>query len=232
MNKFTIIIILFFASLGAQGQDSTATEQKLPGLYYLFQNNYSMAVQYNDPQAAKTALYSMINMDPMNDSLRFTLAYMYYEAELYPSVILTCMDIISLNPQHAGAIEMTAIAFEQLGIRDKALANYEKLFIVTENIQTLYKLSCLQYELERYGECEVNLDILLANPGLDQQSVIFPISETEEKEYVMKVAVLNLSGLNKKAQGDIDGAREEFNKALAIAPDFLLAKDNLAELDK
>jgi len=39
-------------------------------------------------------------------------------------------------------------------------------------------------------------------------------------------------GLVKKDQGDIAGAREAFNRVLAIAPDFVFATNNLAELDK
>ena len=33
-------------------------------------------------------------------------------------------------------------------------------------------------------------------------------------------------------QGDKEGARAEFNKALELQPDFIFAKNNLEELDK
>jgi len=233
MQKIVLLLIFFLAALGVNAQDSTATSaKKLPPLYYLYQNNYGMAMRYNDGAAAKNALYSMINMDPQNDSLRFTLAYYYFEIKQYPSAVLACMDVLQLNPQHAGALEMTAIAYENLGLMEKALTNYEQLYIATESIETLYKLTFVQYDLKRYTECIVNIDILLSKSEIDEKTMIFQLSDETQKEFSLRVAVLNLRGLVKKEQGDIKGAKEDFQQALAIAPDFEYAKTNIAELDK
>ena len=158
MNKL-LLGLVFFISVGAFAQDSTTTDK--PGLYYLYQNNFNMAMKYNDPLAARTALYSMLSLDPNDDSLRYTLAYTYFDARQYPSALLTCMDVIALNPRHAAALEMSGICYEELGLKDKAITSYEKLYLLTDNAQTLYNLTYLQYELKRYTECEVNLDILL-----------------------------------------------------------------------
>lgn len=233
MQKFLLSIILFSAALGVQAQDSTATAQrKLPPLYFLYQNNYNMANRYNDAAAAKNALYSMINMDPQNDSLRFTLAYYYFEIQQYPSAVLACMDVLQLDPQHAGALEMSAISYENLGLMEKALTNYEQLYISTESIETLYKLTFVQYDLKRYTECMVNIDILLTNDEIDEKTMIFQLADESQKEFSLRVAVLNLRGLVKKDEGDSKGAKEDFQKALELAPDFEYAKINLEALEK
>ena len=142
------------------------------------------------------------------------------------------MDILARNPAHAPSLEMTAISYEKLGLNEKALTNYEQLYIATENVETLYKLTFVQYELKRYGECDVNIEILMNNPEIDNISMVFQLTETEQKEFTLRVAILNLMGLVKKGQGDKAGAKEAFNRALAIAPDFVFATNNLAELDK
>lgn len=231
MNKL-IFGLLFFVSLSSFAQDTTSTASTKPPLYYLYQNSYNLALKYNDPLTARSALYTMINMDPLNDSLRVTLAFSYFEARQYPSTILTCLDVLGLNPQNPAALEMSGIAYEELGIKDKALSSFEKLYMVNENVNTLYKLTFIQYDLERYNECEVNIDILLKDENIDNETLRFQFGEDEQKDYSMRVAVLNLSGLVKKAQGDKDGARAAFNQALEIAPDFAFAKTNLEELDK
>jgi Tfp pilus assembly protein PilF len=47
----------------------------------------------------------------------------------------------------------------------------------------------------------------------------------------MKVAVLNLKGLAVQEHlGDKEAAKKLFEEALAIAPDFVLAKQNLAKV--
>ena len=46
----------------------------------------------------------------------------------------------------------------------------------------------------------------------------------------MKVAVLNLKGLIKQDTGDKVTAKKIFAEALAISPDFIAAKENLAKI--
>jgi tetratricopeptide (TPR) repeat protein len=229
MNKL-LLGILFFASANVFGQDSTTTDK--PPLYYLFQNNFNMARKYNDPLAARSALYSMLSIDPADDSIRYTLAYSYFEARQYPSALITCMDVIALNPKHAGALEMSGVCYEELGLKDKAISSYEKLYMLTDDSQTLYNLTFLQYQLKRYKECEVNLDILMKSEDINEQNIIMQLNEQEQKEFPLMVAALNLSGLVKKDQGDKEGARADFNKALELSPEFIFAKNNLEELDK
>jgi tetratricopeptide (TPR) repeat protein len=232
MNKAVLTLLLFAIAFTLKAQDSTNVKQdKRPAIYWLFHNNYSLATKYNDFDVARNALYSLINIDPQNDSLKFTLAYMYFENKKYPSTILTCMDILNINPQHAPSLEMTAIAYEELGLKEKALTNYEKLYLVTDNVLTLYKLTFIQYDLKRFNETKVNLGILLQDPKVDETKILFQLEE-EQKEFPLRVAILNLQGLVMSAQGDIKGARESFNSALAISPDFIFATDGLAELDK
>ncbi len=233
MQKTFITTLLITIAFSLQAQDTTKVQNNSrPAIYWLYHNNYNMAIRYNDYAEAKSALYTLINIEPQNDSLRFNLAYLYFDNQQYASTILVCRDILARNPQNVPALEMSAIAYEELGLKDKAAINYEQLYLVTENLETLYKLAYLQYELKRYAESRVNIDILLANDETDNRTIIFQINELEQKEFSLRVAVLNLDGLVKKDQGDKPGAKEAFTKALELAPDFVFAKNNLAELDK
>jgi tetratricopeptide (TPR) repeat protein len=233
MNKFVVTILFLSVAFSLKAQDSTNVDpQGRPAIYWLFHNNYNMATRYNDFDAARNSLYSLINIDPENDSLRFNLAYLYFDERKYPSTILVCMDILAKNPQHAPALEMSGISFEELGIKDKALASYEKLFVTTENLTTLYKVIFLQYDLKRYGECNVNIDILMNDAAADDAKITLQVGDQAQKEFPLKAAALNIRGLVKKAQGDKPGAKKDFNAALELAPDFLFATENLAELEK
>jgi tetratricopeptide (TPR) repeat protein len=232
MNKTVLTLLLVAIAFTLKAQDSTNVKQdNRPSIYWLFHNNYNLATRYNDLDVAKSSLYSLINIDPQNDSLKFTLAYMYFDEKQYPSTILVCMDILNRSPQHAPSLEMTAIAYEELGLKEKALTNYEKLYLATDNVITLYKLTFIQYDLKRFNETKVNLGILLSDPEVAEEKMLFQLDEGQ-KEFPLRVAVLNLQGLVLAAQGDKDGARESYNSALAISPDFIFATNGLAELDK
>ena len=233
MNKSILTLIILFTAISLKAQDSTSVDPGgRPAIYWLYHNNYNLATRYNDLVAAKSALYSLINIEPENDSLKFNLAYLYFDNQQFPSSVLVCMDILAQNPQHAPALEISAIAYEELGLKEKSLTNYEQHYLATDNIESLYKLTFIQYDLKRYGECEVNLGILLQNPNIDTRTMLFQTTDTERKQFSLRVAILNLSGLLKKSQGDIAGARATFNQVLELAPDFVFAANNLAELDK
>jgi len=231
MNKIVITLFLMTAFFSVHAQEAPEDKQDKPSIYWLFHNNYNMATRYNDFGEAKTALYSLINIDPENDSLRFNLAYLYFDAQQYPSSIMVALDIINRNPSHAPALELSAIAYDEMGIKEKSLINYEKLYLLTDNLETLYKLTFIQYELARYKETAVNLDLLLNNAELDSKTMVFQIDDVQ-KEFPLKSAVLNLSGLVRKAQGDVEGARKDFEAVLAASPDFIFATNSLTELEK
>ena len=92
-------------------------------------------------------------------------------------------------------------------------------------------MAFLQYDLKKYAECQVNVDILLENAEIEKSNVVFQLDKTTKK-YPMKVAVLNLKGLVNKQLGNIDVAKKAYEDALAISPDFDQAKTNLTELSK
>ncbi len=210
-----------------QKSEAVATTQ-LIGTHFAKKN--SIASRWNDLDVAKDALYDLIVEYPGNDSLIFSLAYFYYEHQNHTSSVLVCQDLLARNPKNAGALELAAIGYENLVIYDRALQNYESLFLLTNNNSTLYKMAFLQYQLKRYLECLTNIDILLAGPEAATLKVTFNDKENKSKEYILKVALLNLKGMVYKDQADKVNAKKFFDEALVEAPDFLPAKQNLESL--
>ncbi|MCB0495900.1 MAG: tetratricopeptide repeat protein [Cyclobacteriaceae bacterium] len=233
-----LLIAAFIIGIKANAQDVKGEQSESPEtldkspIYWLYDAHYRMAIQYNDFAEAKSALYNLIILEPQNDSLRFNLAYLYFDAGKYPSAVLTCRDVLAINPNNLGALELSGASYENLGLKDKALASYEKLYMATTDINTLYKMAFLQYDLKKYNECNVNVDILLENNEVGSTKVVFQTKDKISKEYPMKVAVLNLKGLVNKELGNNEEAKKAFEQALAIAPDFEQAKTNLDELNK
>jgi tetratricopeptide (TPR) repeat protein len=230
-SKFSLLILAITLSVNSFGQEAEQKQNDKSAIYWLYDAHYRMAIQYNDFTEAKSALYNLILLEPQNDSIRYNLAYIYFDASQYPSTILACKDILTLNPNHLGALELSGISFENLGLKDKALPNYEKIYMLSNSLNSLYKMAFLQYDLKKYAECGVNIDILLENKELGNAMVVFADENNTSKEYPMEVAVLNLKGLVNKEIGNIDIAKQSFEAALAISPDFVLAKSNLAELE-
>ena len=230
------LLVMALSVANAQTPEEPKQEELKPGekpaIYWLYDNVYRMATQYNDFQTAATALYSLISIEPQNDSLRFNLAYLYFDGQKYPSAVLASMDLLQLNPNHIGGLEINGFSYEALGIRDKALTSFERLYNLTDSPETLYKMAFLQYDLKRNIESMTNADILLSQPEIDEILMSFKLSETEDKEFSLRIAVMNLKGLIYEAQGDVENAKKAYSDVLALAPDFTFAKTNLDKLNK
>lgn len=195
-----------------------------------YYTKYTMAARWNDDLVAKDALYDMIIRDPKNDSLIFTLAYFYYENQQYAPSMLVCQELLARDPKNMGYLELSAASFEAVGILDRALQNYETLYLLSDNTTALYKIAFLQYDLKRYAESQNNTEILLTRPDLDKLTVGFNDEKNNPKDYPMKVAIMNLQGLISEGKGDKEAARKIYQDILKLAPDFQPAKVNLAKL--
>ncbi len=232
-SAFILMMTLTAGLLNAQEQTQQQQELTPAQIYYTQQAlTYQAAVRWNDYEVAKQALYNMYVANPKNDSILYSLSVLYVQSQQFPSAILTAKDLLVLKPNHPGALEISAVSYENLGLKDKALENYESLYLKTDDYQTLYKIAFLQNDLERYAESLTNVDILLGKKETEEAKTIFATEDNKEKEYPIKVALINLKGMIKNAQGDKAAAKTLFEEALALAPDFVLAKTNLAELNK
>jgi tetratricopeptide (TPR) repeat protein len=195
-----------------------------------FLKKYAIASRWNDYDVAKDALYDVIAENPNNDSLIFTLAYFYYENQRPASALLATQDLLARDPKNLTYLELAGASSEALGVLDRALQHYESLFLLTNNVSTLYKIAFLQYDLKRFNESNTNTDILLTKAEMDTLKVVFNDAEGKPKEYAMRVAVLNLKGLVAQELGNKDEAKKHFEGALALAADFIPAKQNLNKL--
>ncbi|MFC2126554.1 tetratricopeptide repeat protein, partial [Bacteroidota bacterium] len=193
---------------------------------------YNRAIKYSDVNQAITALYNMCVLDPQNDSILYNLAFLYFDQQNYISSVMTLNDVMMLNSNNLNAQEMKAISLDRLGAKDKALEEYESLYLKNNDINFLYKVAFSQYELKRFKECITNINIMLEGSVVDEELLIFADAENQQQEIPMRASLLNLRALVEQDQGNKEEARRYFNEALEIAPEFYLGKENLKKLDE
>ncbi len=209
-----------------KSQPEAEIERKLSPAAEHAWRKYNVATSWNDIDVAKDALYDLIIEFPNNDSLIFALGMYYFDNQKYASSALVGQALLTREPKSPQILEMVASSYEGLNLMDRALQHYETLYLATNSIHTLYKMAILQYQLKKYPESLTNLDILLANPEVDSAKLIFQDAQKKDKEYVMRVPILNLKGMVYKDQGDKVNAKKNFDEALKLAPDFVFAKQN------
>jgi tetratricopeptide (TPR) repeat protein len=224
-NVVALLFFLFLIPSLLKAQEKNDIRNSIP--YKINRGIYNRAIKYNDYGNAITALYGMCVLEPQNDSLLFMIEYFYYNNRNYIQAIMVANDVLLLNPANTSAQEMKAVSLEQVGAKDKALEEYESLYLKNSaNATYLYKASFLQYEMKRYKEAATNVDILLSKKTIDSLAVTLPKGDSGQQDVPIKASLHNLKGLIAQAQGKKDEAAKEFDAALAIIPDFSMAKQN------
>ena len=206
------------------------TVPKINPLTQHYAIKYSLALQWGDQEVAKDALFDLIVENQGNDSIIYDLAIYYYQNQKYAPAVLVSQELLKRNPKNLAALEIAAVGCENLGVPDRSLQYYESLFLLQNNSTVLYKMAFLQYRLKRYKESSTSVDILMTDKALESLKVNYNDANGKQKEYPMKVALLNLKGLVAQEQGDKVSARKFYDEALALAPDFAPAKENITKL--
>ncbi|WP_268121947.1 tetratricopeptide repeat protein [Roseivirga pacifica] len=222
-----ILVLLASAEVAVLAQDSTYVSNE----YAKAMAVYQRAQRYNDAALTKQALVDMSILAPRDTGILRSLAELYYNNQQYVSSAMAAADITRIYPNSLVGIEIQALSYENLRLYDKALEQYEKLWLTTDDNNVLYQMAYLQYSIKRYTEAITNIDIL-ATKITDESTVTLSKSDGNVQEIKFSAALKNLKGLVFSAQGNKEEARKLFNEALAINPDFDAAKSSLAELDK
>lgn len=188
------------------------------------------ALNYSDLDAARNSLFTLIELEPANIALKDTLAMVYFKSGAYVQCVLIGEEIMKSNPKNMTVLELKAISALNLGLNKESLKDYETIYAETKEIYYLYQIATIQYRMKRYGECEENLSIIANDPKSNQEKVTITIQQSNQ-EVVMKAAVYNMMGVIQQDLGDATKAEAYFKQALSLEPDFVLAKNNLSNIN-
>jgi tetratricopeptide (TPR) repeat protein len=190
------------------------------------------ALRYGDFSTAAIALNYIVVLKPEQKEYKDTLALVYAELGANVQALSVAKDILATNPNNAPILEVAANSEESLGLIKEALEDYEKLFKLSGKTYHQYKVATMQYYLKRFGECAVTLNGLLGAKDVSTEKISMNLDRQQRQEVPLSAAVYNMRGMLALEVSDFKSARDNFNEALKILPDFALAKGNLTLTDK
>ncbi len=234
MNRYPLILLLLFfttSNVYSQKDKSAPAANSLTKdqLFDLQKKIYDQAIKYNDLGVAREALYTMIALKPERNTLKDTLTYLYYNSGNNVQVVLLGREILEKNPDHAEVLELVAVSQQNLGLLKEALESFEKLFALSKNVYHRYNIASLQYMLKRYGECSENLNAIIGSTD-EQGSVTISNNTGDSQQVPIKAAAFNMRGVIALEISQPDVAKQNFEKALELFPDFVLARNNLEKI--
>ncbi len=225
----TLISFCFASSLNAQTKSTIAPKDTAS--YRLERAVYFNALRYSDLNVAKSAIFKMMAINPLDKTLKDSLLFIYFNAGSFGQCILLSRELLAENPSRNNILEIKAIAEQNLGMVKEALISYEKLFSESKNLFHQYQMAVLQYQLKRYGECNQNIgDIIKDDKSLSEKVNIS--TGQENQKVILKAAAYNIRGVMQLEGKRDEEAKADFQEALKIQPDFALAQNNIQLIEK
>lgn len=236
-----LLLMMAVGSLSAQKKkdNTTTTTPPVPAATQAkladdplegYKKMFGQALRYSDLSTCAIALnYIVANSN--DAAYKDTLAIVYSELGANVQALSVSKEILNNNPNNLLVLDVAAKAEESLNLIKEALEDYEKLYKATNKTFYLYKVSVMQYYLKRFGECDASITAILntkdattekINVNVDRQSQAVPLN----------AIAFNMRGMLNLEVNNFKGARDNFNEAIRISPDFVLAKNNLALTDK
>lgn len=193
---------------------------------------YTNALLFADYEVAKYAMYNLITKYPERTDYMDSLSRIYFSMGAYPQSLAAANIVLAKQPDNLQLLELTAICQNALKNSKEALSLYEKLYEKTKNIYHLYQVAVLQYSLQRYGECSGSIDKILADKEAANEKIQLSYDEQTSQAVPLNAAAYNLRGVMGKDLAQKDKAKADFEAALKIYPEFMLAKNNLEMITK
>jgi tetratricopeptide (TPR) repeat protein len=194
---------------------------------------YDLAIKNGDFNTAIKAVYYAIARNPENFSYQDSLASLYYVSENYIPAIIVGRKILEQKPDDLKMLEIVASSEIEIGRLKEALEIYEKLQILTGSLSSRYQVAMLQYRLQRYAEGLNSLKALIAIPGAAEEAIRVPAGQQGQVQAVpLKAAALNLQGIIQIEMKEDAAAKESFTKALEVFPQFVMAQNNLQQVNR
>lgn len=187
---------------------------------------YQRASALGDWNSAIYALHQLLLEDPGNRFHEDSLAALYLRTGNRVACLRLSREILSKRPDDLFILQLAGAVSEGDNDLKAALADFEALSQATKAPFYRYKVAGLQFQLGRYGECGSNIESMLTDAAIDDQAVRVDWAGGGA-EIPLRAALLNLRGNLELALNKEMLARKSFREALKIAPDFVLARNNL-----
>lgn len=239
MRKFYIIVIMknkityltalaiaIAANTSATPSDSTLNKQKQVESLAI----YHQAIKYNDMGTAASALTSYLYAGG-DASYQDSLAIVYYNLNNLNGAYRLASELYEANNKNTTALTLLADISGRGGETKISLEWYEKLCVLSPSAYNYYQLGSKQFILERKLECRQSLLKVLADSvEASRQAVSLEVSNGYLEQVPVLAAAYNMLGVMAFQDKKTEEAAMLYSKAMAIAPNFLIGKQNLDAL--
>lgn len=229
MKKNILIVIALLSSFGvfAQKKKQVVNANDTAVYWTVYRN----AVMIGDPVVARNSLYEIIARAPSCVACFDSLAQIYFATGDYRQAV-TCAEKAGPDSGKTRLLELKAYGYRNIGDLKTSLKYFERLRSGNSNPEYAYQVAAIQFNLKLYGECIITSSSIINNPDAANRKLTITYDSGKSQDISYKAAAHNMRGVAYMTSKKNDKAKEDFEAALALEPEFLLAKNNLEDLNK
>lgn len=208
--------ILMLCSVAVFAQTNTELKKH-------YEAYYKQMKKQGDKQGVINAMTHLDVLEP-SVARKDTLAYIYLSEGQYMQALNTIG--VEKNPTDSDMnVEVKALALKNLNQIEMALEHFEVLYKRNPNVYLAYEMADMKIQTKDLVGARLNIDYAMANVTEDMKRAFY--EQQQPYETSMKAALMYLKGLltfTENKETNMDAALKFMNDALAIDPNFNLAK--------
>lgn len=215
MKKFSIVFFMIM-SVATVAQSNAELKKH-------FELFYNQMKEQGDVQGVINAMTHLEILEP-NQARKDTLAYLYLTEGMY----LQALNTIGIEKNATDSdinVEVKAISLKNLNQPELAIEQYEVLFTRNPNAPLAYEMADLKAQIDDLAGAKANIEFGLANVTNDMKRSFYERQQPYQTS--LKAALLYLKGIvlfKEDQTNNLDSALKFINEALAIDPNFNMAK--------
>lgn len=192
---------------------------------------YAKAVEFGDFNTAIVAAHTILANSPNDYHYMDSLVSLYNAIGNLVAAVNVGNAILEAAPQNTTVRELVANSLIGLGMNGEAIVHYNDLYSRTSNIIYLYNIATTEFGMKNYTDCGLTVERILKAEG-NMTKVAIDGADGKTQDIPVKAAAYNIKGAIAVEVNNTAIAKESFEEALKIAPEFSLAKSNLEVLKK
>ena len=227
-NAYQSLLFLCFSTLLGACSNYTQEEKFIAQMYRqsIDSENYATAAGILEHWLASDSLAK-------NSHWQDSLAYVYLKMENYGACEAVCTKLLEKDSFKVAVIEMLALSLHSQGKIPQAAQAYQRLVPKSRNVHHAYILAQLQFELNQLFSALSTVQFALTLSYLPSDWVEVYTQENKCQRVPVEAALIYLKGvvlekLNPTQNKQL--AKEAYEQAIQLAPEFLVAKKKLTDL--
>lgn len=191
---------------------------------------YENALNMGDVDVAINACYQIIANDSNQNNYYDSLLALYLNTRNEGSTFLAARNSLKYRPNNFKITLVAAEYAKKLGMADTAINYYQRTYTLDKKLEYIYNIAQVQYNMGNDAGAEKSADQIISDPNSEKETIMLSLDKNNPQQIPLKAAALNIKGTIFIGMGSKEIALRYFNDALAIAPDFIIAKNNKADI--